>query len=109
MKKLRKKVVSGINKGIIFTIESEFGFCHYSFESDSIGEYSHIYNLFVFPQYRRKGHAKALIIEAIKNIRAVGYNNEIQIVANPSDKSIDKDDLKKFYSSLGLSVFDEYL
>lgn len=89
-------------------IENEFGYCEYGFEHDSLGEYVHIFNLFVCKEFRKNGHAKRLINEAIDKIRETGYLGKIQIVANPSDNSISKEKLIAFYKSLGLEVFESY-
>jgi len=89
-------------------IENNFGYCEYDFERDSIGEYVHIFNLYVYPDFRKRGNAKMLLNEAIKAIRNTGYSGEIQIVAIPTENSISKENLKMFYKSLGLKVFEQY-
>lgn len=86
-------------------IEHLFGYCEYEFESD----YVHIFNLYVYPEFRRKGYAKMLIKQAIKEIRDKRYSGEIQIVARPTENSIDTDKLIKFYTEMGLTVFKKYL
>jgi len=87
-----------------YSIIKTFGYCRYSFEED----YVHIHNLFVYPEYRRQGKAKELLIIAISEIKDIGWKEEIQIVANPQDDSISLEKLKSFYEGLGLDVFDCY-
>jgi ribosomal protein S18 acetylase RimI-like enzyme len=81
-----------------------YGFCKYKFEDD----YVHIYDLYVKPEYRNLGNAKKLLQQAIKEIRETGWDNEIQIVCNPTEDEIDKERLSKFYNELGLTVFEYY-
>jgi len=85
-------------------IERVYGHCEVGFESD----YVHIFNLFVYPEYRRQGKAKELLNIAIDEIRKTGWEKEIQIVAIPQSDSISLQKLKLFYESLGLSVYDYY-
>lgn len=85
-------------------IKTEFGSCEYDFEVD----YVHIYNLFVYPQYRRQGKAREILQLAIAAIRETGYTDEIKIVAQPKDNSIDVDKLIKFYKEMGLEVYTYY-
>jgi ribosomal protein S18 acetylase RimI-like enzyme len=85
-------------------IENEYGYCEYSFEKD----YVHIYNLFIKPEYRRKGHARKLLQITISEIRKTGYDGEIDIVAQPDNGTIPIDALIKFYKSLGLDVYNYY-
>lgn len=89
-------------------IKSKYGHCEYSFEKDLKGDYVHIYNLFVYPAFRRQGKAKELIQTAIDFIRETGYGGEIQIVAKPRDASISKEKLISFYKNMGLEVFEYY-
>ena len=89
-------------------IKNEYGKCEYAFEKDALGDYVHIYNLFVFPEYRKQGKAKELLQIAIEAIRKAGHTKEIQIVAQPMDSSINKEKLISFYRSIGLEVFDCY-
>lgn len=86
------------------TINYVFGSCSYSFEYD----YVHIYNLFIHKRYRNKGKARLILYEAIEKIRKLDYFDEISIVANPKEVSINKTRLKAFYSSMGLKVYDYY-
>lgn len=89
-------------------ISNNYGHCEYEFEKDSIGDYVHIFNLWIHPNFRRQGKAKELLLETIKAIRNTGWNDSIKIVASPSDDSISKDNLIKFYGSMGLEVFEYY-
>jgi ribosomal protein S18 acetylase RimI-like enzyme len=90
-------------------IQDSYGYCEYAFEHDSFGDYVHIYNLFVCPEFRRQGHAKDLLRTAVGRIRETGYKGEIQIVAKPADDSIPKEKLREFYKKMGLEVFDYYM
>jgi ribosomal protein S18 acetylase RimI-like enzyme len=85
-------------------IKTEFGQCEYEFEID----YVHIYNLFVHPDHRRKGHARELLILAITSIRDAGYVDKIKIVADPTD-GIGQEKLAKFYEKMGLEVYTCYV
>lgn len=89
-------------------IKKYFGYCYYAFENDQNGDYVHIYDLYIYPKLRRQGRAKEILQLAIKQIRSQGYFGEIQIVAKPSENSIEKQKLVLFYKSLGLAVFDYY-
>lgn len=90
-------------------ISNEFGFCEYDFECDKFGKYVHIYNLYIYPKHRRKGHAKKLLLCAISEIRNKGWTSDIFIVAMPIENSITKQKLEDFYKSLELIVFDSYI
>jgi ribosomal protein S18 acetylase RimI-like enzyme len=89
-------------------IDSEFGSCEYSFEFDIFGEFVHIFNLYVFPKFRRNGHAKYLLRKAIESIKSTGYTGEILIVAKPEENSISLEKLTEFYEGMGLRVFSQY-
>lgn len=86
------------------TIRNKFGNCNYAFEDD----YVHIYNLFVYPRFRKQGKAKKIIQAAIEAIRKTGYRGTIQIVANPKNDSISLEKLISFYENMGLEVFTYY-
>jgi len=85
-------------------IENEFGYCAYAFEED----YVHVYNLFIFPEFRRQGKARDILRQAIEAIKKTGYEGLIQIVAEPQPDCISKEKLMSFYKSLGLTVFEYY-
>ncbi len=91
-----------------FEIKNEFGYCSYSFENDKRGNYVHIYNLYVYPNFRKRGKAREILQTVINNIRKIGYNGGIWIVANPKENSIELDKLVEFYKSMGLTVFSAY-
>jgi ribosomal protein S18 acetylase RimI-like enzyme len=84
-------------------IHNKYGYCFYSIESDNT---SMIFNLYVEPEYRRKGHAKHLIHLVINEIRETGYNKEIQIEAHPREDSIDVENLVAFYKRMGLKILE---
>ncbi|MDD5363385.1 MAG: GNAT family N-acetyltransferase [Ignavibacteria bacterium] len=85
-------------------IKKWYGRCSYSRENG----YYHIYNLRIYPKYRRKNKAKKLLQEIIDIIRKTGYKKDIKIVAIPRENSISKNKLKLFYKNLGLKVFSFY-
>ena len=90
-------------------IKNNFGYCFYEFEKDDKrGDYVHIYDLYVYPLYRRCGKAREILQTAIDKIRETGYKGEIWIVANPKEHSIELEDLVAFYKRMGLTVFDAY-
>lgn len=80
-------------------IHNQAGYCYYS-----IGEKPIIFNLYVNPEYRRKGNAKKLLQYVINEIRQTGYNWTIEIEAIPREDSIPLEDIILFYEKLGLSV-----
>jgi len=92
-------------------IENQYGTISYDFETDpETGDrYVHIYNLVIKPEYRRQGRARELISQAIIHIRSAGWEEEIQIVANPEPGTISKIRLKQFYKRMGLEVFNAYV
>ena len=71
---------------------SQYGRCCWE---NCNGDYVHIYNLRVFT------HSRELLMSAISEIRASGWEQEIQIVT-------DVPWLRKYYNSLGLTVFTYY-
>ena len=89
-------------------IRNESGYCKYAFEEDDIGSYVHIFDLYVYPEFRGKGISKTLLNKAIKEITDTGYSGEIKIVACPREESISLKKLQSFYSSLGLAVYENY-
>jgi len=80
-------------------IHNKYGYCFYSIDDAAM-----IYNLYVEPVYRQKGHAKNLIQMAIREIREAGYNKEIQIEARPREDSINVENLVAFYKRMGLKI-----
>ena len=81
-------------------IHNKYGYCFYSIENNT----AVIYNLYVDPNYRQKGHAKKLIRMVISEIRNSGYYKEIEIEALPREDSINVESLVTFYEKLGLRV-----
>ena len=75
-------------------IHNKYGYCYYEIEP---GKNPIIFNLFVNPQYRRRGHAKWLLQYVINEIRKTGYNGEIGIEASPRENAIEKDKLSNFH------------
>lgn len=84
-------------------IHNKYGYCYYSIDSNNIAI---IFNLYVEPNYRRKGHAKNLLQLAIGEIMKTGYSKEIQIEALPRENSIDIKDLIAFYKRMGLKTIN---
>ncbi len=88
-----------------YRVKNAFGYCGYGFEKD----YVHIYDLFVYPEFRRQGKAREILQCAIDAIRARRYRDAIQIVADPQKKcGISLEKLKSFYKNMGLKVFEYY-
>ena len=85
------------------SINNQYGHCYYCVCDNKC---SMIYNLYVEKEYRRQGHAKELLKQAINKIRELGYIKEIKIVAEPEENSIDQESLIKLYKSIGLKVID---
>jgi len=82
-------------------IHNKYGYCYYFIGNDNVAT---IYNLYIEPVYRRKGHAKNLIQMVIGEIRKAGFSKEIQIEARPRNDSIDIKKLVDFYKSMGLKI-----
>lgn len=80
-------------------IENKYGHCSYCACKDC----SMIYNLHIFKEHRRKGHAKLMLQQSINEIRKAGYTGDIKIDAN-SDEGIDREVLVKLYKSFGLKI-----
>lgn len=83
-------------------LSNNYGHCYYCVCANE--DCSMIYNLFVAKEYRRKGHAKNFISQAIREIRKIGYLGDIKIIADPEGESISKEDLIKFYKKMSLKV-----
>ena len=82
-------------------IHNKYGYCYYQIcKTDG----AIVYNLYVEPEYRRKGHAKHLIQLAINEIRETGYGKEIFIQAQPRENSINIGNLVAFYKRMGLTI-----
>lgn len=81
-------------------IQNRFGYCFYECKKDS----ALIYNLFVYPEFRRQGKAKRLLRLVINEIRDSGYAGAINITVSPKDESVNIDRLSSFYQILGLKI-----
>lgn len=86
------------------SISNDYGHCYYCVCVNE--NCAFIYNLYVNKEHRRKGHAKQFIQQAINKIREIGYEKDIEIIAEPEEESITKDDLIKFYEKMNLKVID---
>lgn len=84
-------------------IQNRFGYCFYYIKDD----YAAIYNLFIWPKYRLKGHARKILQQVIREIKESGYDGSIGIETIPGDTSIDKERLRLFYEGLGLLVLNK--
>lgn len=82
-------------------IHNKYGYCYYYLKEN---EPAIIFNLYVEPEYRRRGYARKLINYVIKEIKDTGYDKDIFIEANPRENSIDLETLIKFYESMGLKI-----
>lgn len=81
------------------------GYCCYSFNQDH--SRAVIYNLYIYPEYRRKGKARKLLQSAIDEIKSIGnYKGEIEIQIDPREGSINLKALRLFYTSLGLKILE---
>lgn len=85
-------------------IVHQHGRCAFDFDDD----YVHIYDLYVEPEKRNQGIGRTILRSAIDMIRATGWAGPIAIVANPNDLNIDRERLKLFYESMGLTVYEYY-
>jgi ribosomal protein S18 acetylase RimI-like enzyme len=84
-------------------IQNRFGYCFYEIDNDSCI----LYNLYVKPEYRRKGHAKKLVKLVIDEIRERGYKGDIETVVSPKEKSISIKNLTSFYIKMGIKILNE--
>lgn len=82
-------------------IQTKFGYCFYNLDLNPV-----IYNLYVYPQYRKCGHSRTLLELVIKEIRKSGYKGKIFIEAKPKEDSIELSDLTKYYKSMGLEIYE---
>ena len=85
-------------------LKNKFGYCNFDISET---EGACIYDLYIYAEYRKHGHAKRLICDAINRIRSSGYDDIIGIEASPKEDSISKAALVKFYKSLGLCVTND--
>ena len=83
-------------------IHNKFGYCFYI-----LGDIPLIYNLYVYPKYRRCGHSRTLLQCVISEIRQKDYEGVIHIQAIPREDSIKLANLEKYYESMGLIILKE--
>jgi len=86
-------------------IHNKFGYIYYTIPCNKYKD-SWIYNLYVYPRFRRKGHATHLIECAIQEIRYNGYIGSIKIEAISKRKCININRLIHFYKTMGLEVMN---
>lgn len=84
---------------------NKFGYCYYSLPFDKYTN-ALIYNLYVYPKFRKKGKATRLIQLVINEIRYAGYTGSINIEAKPRENSIKNNDLINFYTKMGLNILN---
>lgn len=87
-------------------IENKFGYCCYVFDQEENETYAEIYNLFVYPEFRKQGKARKILQSVIYTIRGIGYMGEIRIEANPKENCISLEELILFYKRMGLKVLE---
>lgn len=86
-------------------IHTPYGYCYYHLDKPvSDGGTYLIYGLYVYEEYRRKGHSKRMIQFLIDEIRNTGYREAIYIKAEPEENSIGVDALIQYYQNMGLAV-----
>ena len=95
-------------------IETEAGYIDWDLFTDEAydsegneieGEtYVKIENLFVKPEFRGNGCARALLTLAIASIHNSCAGLDIKIVAEPKEDSVEVGKLASFYESFGLEV-----
>lgn len=89
-------------------VENNFGYCCYTFDIiNSFMDYKIygiIYNLYIYPQFRKLGNGRNLLLECIDIIRKMDYEDEIIIEASPMENSISVENLILFYKSMGLKI-----
>jgi ribosomal protein S18 acetylase RimI-like enzyme len=83
-------------------IHDKYGYCYYLMEPTPV-----IFNLYTEPEYRRKGHAREHLQFVINEIRETGYVGKIQIEVAPREDSIDSENLRLFYKSIGLDILEQ--
>ena len=81
-------------------IHDRYGYCFYSVRTKP----PLVYNLYVEPAHRGKGHARRLLAYVVVQIRETGHLGEIEIEVAPKETAVDSQRLAKFYRSLGLTV-----
>jgi len=79
----------------------KYGYCYYAIAP---GKTPIIFNLFIEPEYRKKGYAKHHLKIVIDEIRKTGYTGKIEIEAKPQENSVCRKTLIRVYEKLGLTV-----
>lgn len=79
----------------------KYGYCYYSLEPNKVPA---IFNLYVEPEYRGKGHGRRLLKIVISTIRQYDYQGPIEIEADPREGSIERSSLVALYQNMGLTV-----
>lgn len=80
-------------------VQSEYGYCFYEVDESAL-----IYNLYVYPEFRRNGHATDLLHMAVKELRATGYCGQICVEVVPTEDSVCVPVLANFYVKNGLEL-----
>ena len=83
---------------------TKYGWCYYELHPKS----PFIYNLYVHPEYRRKGIATKLLKLVIDDIKKSDFEDDICIEVEPDDKEL-IEPLLRLYKRLGLRITNEYL
>jgi len=83
-------------------IQNKFGYCFYAINNTE----AVIFNLWIHPEYRRRGEARKILQRVITEIRDTGYDGEIRIEAIPRD-GISLDKCIHFYQNMGLKVLSD--
>jgi len=84
----------------------KYGYCYYLIEEN---KKPIIFNLYIEPEHRRKGHARKHLQFVIGKIREAGYLGKIQIETMPREDSIDVGKLSALYESMGLEIINRRL
>lgn len=84
-------------------LHNRYGYCYFEVKDNS----ALIYNLYVEPEFRGKGHAKKLLKGVISEIRRRGYKDQIMIECKPTEQGINKDRLSSLYKEMGLLVISD--
>jgi len=109
-----KKFNEGMWDGNKETVSTKYGYVTYYIYDEveidrSTGEeYKekrvHIDFVYVYPEYRRQGHARELINKTLKDIENKYPKLPIYMVAEPKEDNIDMGNLVEFYEDMGFEV-----
>lgn len=83
-------------------VQNEFGHCFYTM----LGDHGFVWNLYIYPEHRRKGKARELLECVKKILNKEGYST-IKMYAVPTENSIERVELVRFYESMGFHVLEE--